>query len=279
MVIYMKATILKIFLSLLITTQVFASATLESCFNQASLYGSGMGQDKIDLNCTKLIESQSNYNQVIFSKDNKTKVIAHRNLIVIEKITSDNKIRTDFIAGQSTGLKEIKAIALDENHEEVIVLNGDDKVFFFSSVITGNVSPYRILSSPLLGKSFDIEYIASENQVAVASQKSGKVHFFSRKANIHAPKHKRFLEPSSTTSKNFSGHISLANDQVNDVLYVLDNETKTIFSLKSSTDPLKEISTTSKDKIDSATSLRYSYKLKKLVLKNERDESFSIDVE
>jgi len=253
-----------------------STASLSLCYDQAKNYGNGHGADHINKDCLSLFSSNANGHNIAYSPSGKIKATAFRNIVIVEKILADNKIRTDFIAGNSTGLAEIKAIAIDEDHEEIIILNGDNSVLFFSFVITGNISPYRILRSAALENSFDIEYIVSSSQVAIASGKTGQVLLFSRKANIHAPKERRFLDIEKSFEKKFNGHFSITYNKNNDKIYILDSEVKNVSEVDVA--KVSEFKTTispSSLKISSPNFIRYSYKANKLIIQNEKKETFS----
>jgi hypothetical protein len=254
-----------------------ASSFTQQCHKEAQEYGDGHGNDSISLFCINLISSKAKNNLRAFSSSGKIKVTGLSNAIMIEKISGDSKITVDFIAGKSTGLNNIKAISIDEVNEEIIVLD-NDKILFFSSIITGNVSPYRVLSNEELTNSSDIDYIPHNQSVAVFSKSKGKVFLYSRKANVAAPKGKRFLSPIETVNLNFNGNVELSVNSIDSKLYILDRETETLYSkdLKDSKQDIKVELLKANFKISNPSYIRYSYKLKKLIISNDKNESYSL---
>ena len=74
-------------------------------------------------------------------------------------------------------------MALDPANNEIAVLEKSGDILFFSSIITGNVAPYRILRSKELDGASDLVVDPKADHVVVLNRKSGSVLHFSRKAN------------------------------------------------------------------------------------------------
>ena len=136
-------------LCVLFSSLSFAEPTrqeLSQCEKQAHNFGDGRGRDYIPNECydhfLKLASAQASKK----SADGKVEVYGYRNIVFIQDPKFKSKGQ-NVIAGSYTELNDIVAIALDEINKEIVVLEKSGAVLFFSSVVTGNVAPLRILKN------------------------------------------------------------------------------------------------------------------------------------
>ena len=155
---------------------------LSQCEKQAHNFGDGRGRDYIPIECydyfLKLVSPQA----IKKSVDGKIVVYGYRNIVFIKDPSYKSKGQ-NVIAGSYTELNDILALALDEINKEIVVLEKSGAVLFFSSVVTGNVAPLRILKNKdLLGAS-DIVVNAKKQEVIILNKNDHEIHFYSRLAN------------------------------------------------------------------------------------------------
>lgn len=164
------------------------------CQDQADNHGNGKGDDYISTKCIDYFKDMASKNFTMKeSKLLKMKVFGFRNMLLIEKVKGD-KIATEITAGNSTELSTIKALAIDEKNQEIVVLEEDGDVLFFSSKITGNVAPYRILKNKELEGATELAVDSSRDLVVLNNKKNKKILFFSRLANINGRKENQKLD-------------------------------------------------------------------------------------
>jgi hypothetical protein len=162
------------------------------CQDQAENFGNGKGDDVISKKCMESFKSMATSEAVTTSKIMKMKFYGYRNMVLIEKYKK-NSVVTEIIAGSSTELKSIRALAFDEKNQEVAVLEESGDVLFFSSKITGNISPFRILQDKELVGGSELVIDSLRDQVVVNNKTTKRILFFSRLANVHAREGKQKL--------------------------------------------------------------------------------------
>ena len=185
------------------------------CQDQADSFGNGKGDDSISIECLELIKKNvTSSENISLKKDSKIlKIIfyGHRNIILVETKNGSSTV-TNVIAGSSTNLNSILAIALDEKNKEIAVLEDSGKILFFTTTLTGNIAPYRILQhNELLGAS-ELVVDSTKDQVIVYNDKSKSLLFFSRLANINQRKEKQNLDIVKTIN---TREMSLKNLTIN----------------------------------------------------------------
>jgi hypothetical protein len=141
----------------------------------------------------------------------KLKFFGYKNMVIIEK-NLGKTIGTNLIAGNYTELKSVRALAYDEKHEEIAVLEESGDILFFSAKITGNVAPYRIIKNKELVGATDLVVDGVKDLVMVNNERSKKVLFLSRLANIHARKGQEKLNISKSIDTSMVEIKDLATD-------------------------------------------------------------------
>lgn len=163
---------------------VSKEAELALCQDQADNFGNGKGDDKISKKCINLFKEMAIENSSVKEfNESKLKSYGFRNMILVEKKVGTN-IVTEIIAGNSTELKSIRSLALDESHQEVAVLEEGGDVLFFSTRITGNIAPFRVLRHKEIEGASELAIDGERNLVAIYNKKSKKILFYSRLANV-----------------------------------------------------------------------------------------------
>jgi hypothetical protein len=162
------------------------------CQDQAENFGNGKGGNSISQKCIDSYIVMAPSLAIKESKETNIKVYGYRNMILIKK-KSPTSIVTQVIAGTSTELNGIEALAIDEKNQEIAVLEENGDVLFFSSRITGNVSPYRILRHKDLEGAVELVVDNRRDQIIVYNKKNKKILFFSRLANVNGRKENQRL--------------------------------------------------------------------------------------
>lgn len=161
----------------------FLNDELTECQKQAVNYGNGKGDDYISSRCLDNWRLWANPKTVTESPKNKLKIYGFKNMIIMDDAV---KNKTHIIAGKSTQLNSIKAIAIDDTNNEIATLEEDGKIFFYSSIAAGNVAPNRTLVNKALPGSTELFVDSENNHVIAFNPVAKKIFYFSREANIYA---------------------------------------------------------------------------------------------
>ena len=171
------------------------------CSDSAELYGNGEGRDELNVNCISSVKKNAEPLAVVDSASLKVKFYGHKNIIIADRVFTKKidgkdvvKNITDVIAGSNTELKSIKSLILDEANEELVVLEKNGDIFFFTSKFSGNIAPLRILRHKEIVEADSIAIDSQKNEIVITVSKHRKRYFFSRLANINAPKEKQKLD-------------------------------------------------------------------------------------
>lgn len=205
---------------------------LNVCDDQANSFGDGKGISKIQSTCVAAYKTAASLEATKKSQDGTMTVFGHRSIIFIERPSKDGGLRTDVIAGQSTGLEAIAAVSIDEKNNEIAVLEKSGDILFFSSQITGNVAPYRQIKTQDLFGASEIAIDWTNDQVLVINNTKNSILFYSRLANIHAREEKKNLTILKTI-KDTSGNLKdLSLNHKDQEFSVLDQTSNKILTYK-----------------------------------------------
>lgn len=173
------------------------------CEKAAFDFGNGQGKDKIPSACYTHALNAAASQAIKESSDGTFKVFAHQNIVFISK-KSDDGMKVSVLAGGSTGLREIVAVAIDESNQEVAVLQSTGEILFFSSVITGNVSARRVIRQKELIGGRDLLIDSKNDEAIVANPKSESLLYYPRLKNDEG--RKAFRSLSLKKRVEFPGH-------------------------------------------------------------------------
>ncbi len=190
---------------------------LSLCEKEGEEFGNGLGHDQISFECYESFRKAAHTEAIKKSSNEKTLVFGHRNIVFIKQGEKVN-----IIAGKYTELDEILALAIDESHQEIAVLIKNGDVLFFSSALTGNVAPLRILRNKELDGSTDLVINGKTDEVILFNETNSRLLFFSRLANYSAPESRKKLNLLRTV-KITSTKSSLSLDQDHQELFLLDS--------------------------------------------------------
>lgn len=152
------------------------ASTLEQCRQEASLLGD-QGHDSISNTCVTLFISMATGNQVK-EKDN-LRVYSAPGILLFEDLSTG---KITYTTGTHTQLDNITSISIDSDNLEVAVLDASKgEVSFYSSYITGNIAPIRVIKSANFIGSHDIA--VGGNEVSVINGDNGQLWTYSRLAN------------------------------------------------------------------------------------------------
>jgi len=217
------------------------------CEDQGHDFGNGKGSDSIDESCFNYFKSIASSTAKKKNLSGDTLAFGFKNVLFLERINGD----IDVIAGNSTNLKSIQAIAFDEANKEIAVLEKSGDILFFSTIITGNVAPYRILRSKNLYGSNDLAIDPNKEMVIVSNNSSNMILFYSRMANINGRKGKRNLEMIDSIEQIKGNIVGLAISTKHNELFSLDNNNQVaVYSLNqiSTNKPIRNIIINNKTK-------------------------------
>jgi hypothetical protein len=197
----------------------FASS-VEECSNQLSALGDGSGKNFVSSTCFETFKSNAP-KKSIYTSDTQ-EIIALKNSFYIKDIISKKELIT---AGRFTTIKDIAAMDYDKENNEVAILEkGSGDILFFSSIITGNVAPYRTIRTEQLFGAIDIKVFNDE--VFVLNSKDNSVIVYNRLANFYGRKDHKNLE----ILRSYNNVPIEANsiELINDEMTLLDIQNKKI---------------------------------------------------
>jgi hypothetical protein len=206
-------------------TETPKEADLIICQDQAENYGNGKGDDVISKNCITMFKKMANLKTITEAPSLLMKVYGYRNMLIIEKMVN-NSVVTEITSGLSTELQNIIAIKVDEKNKEIVVLEDDGRILYFSAIITGNVAPYRILKHKDLKDVSEFVIENSKDMTIVNNVKMKKIMFFSRLANINGRVEKRNLKVLKTIDTSGMNFSNMTLDSKNSKIYGVDNLTQ-----------------------------------------------------
>ena len=244
----MKKIILLVSLFLSLGTHAL-DISLADCEKQGRTFGSGEGKDYIDPSCLSFFSKQARQQSIRGSADGKIKIIAHKNMVII----NDPKVpasRQNVIAGSYTELEDAIAVAFSEEKKEIFVLEEKGDILIFSSVITGNVAPKRIIKHPEFEGASDLIFNPKTSEIVVLNTKSKEIHSVSAKANSQGKEIDKKFSVRTIVTNHSGQQLALSkNDQLLAVL-MKDKKSIKVFSLTTMMGP-KDISLIeSVDRID-----------------------------
>ncbi|MCP4913190.1 MAG: hypothetical protein GY909_08720 [Oligoflexia bacterium] len=163
--------------STLLTLNTFASVATK-CEEQAHKFGNGEGKDTISKTCFDF--DLSKVKPQAISENDHIKVIGHHNRVyVINK--SNGKYHA--IAGIYTELDKVISVDIMTDRNEVLILQSNGDILVFSTIITGNVAPYRTIKSKDLFGSKDITYDSASSKIIVSNPSTKSILKYDIKAN------------------------------------------------------------------------------------------------
>lgn len=208
---------------------IAAGEAVVDCEKEALRFGDGEGKDKISSSCYKSYLKSANPQAIKKSDDGKFMVYGYKNIVFIKDPKS--KVKQNVITGNNTLLTDIVATALDEKNNEIAVIEKSGDILFFSSIITGNVSPLRVLKHKDLEGASDLVFNTKRGEILILNKDNKEILSFSRLANIHGREGKKFLTIVKAI-RNIKGE-ALAIDPEHQELFVLTTpkDTLTVFNL------------------------------------------------
>lgn len=222
----MRKIFLLTILHLIICSKIFAVSPY--CEEEIDTFGDGTGRDLISDSCIQKVKDSGNKKTIKKSLDEKIVIYGFRNMIVIEN--PDSKMKgQNIIAGKYTELNHIQSLFFDEKNREIIILQKSGDILFFSSVITGNVAPLRVIRNKELEGAVDLVLNSKNGELIVLNKEKKEFQFYKRSGNIHAPEKKRNTEMLRAV-ENIKGDY-LKFDIEKQMVYSIDAENGTTVSL------------------------------------------------
>ena len=191
-------------------------ANINMCEKEAERFGNGLGKDRIPFECVELMRLAAPVAAVKSSADGKVIAFGHRNIVFIKQ---NDKVSV--IAGNYTELEEILGLAIDDVNQEVAVLDQKGDVRFYSSYITGNVAPLRVIKHKDLEGAVDLVIDTKNDEVIVLNKIHRSLVFFSRLANYHGPEKIKRMKILRKIEK-LQAFESLSIDTDNQIIMSLD---------------------------------------------------------
>ena len=171
-----------------------ADVTVERCEKEARAFGDGSGPALITPGCRDLWVSQAGPGAHRRSEDGALTAIAHRNLIFLVP-TNPKAHPVRVLAGEYTLLHDAVAVAFNRSAEELAVLEASGDVAIYSTRITGNVAPLRVLRANELEGAADLAVDEKAREIIVHNPKRRGIYHFNLAGNIHGREAKTGLRP------------------------------------------------------------------------------------
>ena len=229
---------------------------LDRCEKEGLHFGNGLGKSTISTDCYSHFLKSLSPEAFKKSSDGKMSAYGHRNIVFIQDPNVKSE-RQNVIAGMYTELEDVAAVAINEQQKEIIVLEKSGDILFFSSIITGNVAPLRILKNKELSGASDLLVNSKKMEVIVLNKKSREILFFSSLANVNGRPDKKKLNLLRSFDHIYGEHMSI--DIVHQELFVLSAQKDVlwVYDLNSSSaQPVRKISVPSSMK--SVEKIEYS---------------------
>lgn len=180
----MKTAIFLILCASLYAWGIRASAESDYCHLEAENYGSPQQVGPFPKECIKLVEKLAPHKARQLSDDGTVSVFGYRNTVIVRKKIHRRKITDDVIAGKFTEIKNVTALGIDRENDEVAVLDAKrGTVMFYSLTIVGNVAPFRILKHKEIIGADSVVIDPKDDETLVINSKLGHISVFSRLAN------------------------------------------------------------------------------------------------
>ncbi len=177
----------------LLSAQVLANeAQLEQCEKEGRNFGNGQGRDYLPFECFNLFLSAANPAAIKKSNGGKFSAYGYRNIVFIKDPSARIGLQ-NIIAGSSTLITEVVALAIDEVNKEIAVLDKSGDILFFSSTITGNIAPKRVLKAKELDGAHDLVINSVRQEVIALNKQNHDLVVFSREANFFGVEGKKKL--------------------------------------------------------------------------------------
>lgn len=151
------------------------SLAFAQCEKAAAQFGNGEGHDFIPVECRKTAEKLAQAPAKKSYKNGQIHVLGVKNIVYVND---------QIIAGEYTLLRDVIAVSFDEVHNEVAALERSGDILVFSSKITGNVAPLRVIRHPDLDGATDLSFLPKSLEIAVQLLEKKEVLTFSRLANF-----------------------------------------------------------------------------------------------
>ena len=229
---------------------------LDRCEKEGLNFGNGLGKSSISTDCFSHFFKSHSPEAFKKSSDGKMSAYGHRNIVFIQD-PNVNSERQNVIAGIYTELEDVAAVALNDKQKEIAVLEKSGDILFFSSIITGNVAPLRILKNKELIGASDLLINSLRMEVIVLNKKSHEILFFSSLANANGRPEKKNLNLLRSFDNIHGEHMTI--DTTHQELFVLSPQKDAlwVYDLKTSFDlPVRKISLPSL--IKGVTKIEYS---------------------
>lgn len=166
------------------------SSSFDTCIEQGLNYGNGQGSDVIDQNCFDLINVNANDKSKKINEELKTSYAGYKNIISIHQ----EGFAPTYIAGENSKLQDIQAIALDVVNKEIAVLEASGDLLFFTTQISGNIAPFRIIKSKFLFGATDLYVDSQKDEVIVFNKESQSILYYSRTGDYNRRPGKQNIE-------------------------------------------------------------------------------------
>lgn len=166
-----------IVMSTLLSFSSFAGVATK-CEEQAHKFGNGEGKDTISKSCYEY--DLSKVKPQAISENDYIKVIGHKNRVYV--INKSNE-KYHAIAGIYTELDKVISVDIIDERNEVLVLQSNGDILIFSTIITGNVAPYRTIKSKDLFGARDLTYDTVNSKIVVSNPSTKSILKYDIKAN------------------------------------------------------------------------------------------------
>ena len=228
-------------ISFLITVFLFSQvswAGLDDCFKEAKEYGEILNEFKSE-ECGNLVSHA--HSKIVATSINKSiRAQGVNNIIVIDKFdVKTNKItKRHVLAGDQTGLSQIKKIWLDEVNNVMLVLQKGNPyaLLTFTLAYASNTAPLRHFKSPILNSVDEVRFLKSDSLLALVSTSQKNIRFINSDADSVRYRLGKFKpglisEVAGDTTK-LVGPLDLITSNDSSVLVVLDQGKILTFDFK-----------------------------------------------
>jgi hypothetical protein len=202
-----------------------ADTSVDECSNQLQTYGSGVTKAEIASDCYDVFKSNISENALDKNEDSKIEALGKLNAFYIKNIETKTE---GLLSGNKSTLIDIIAITYSAQNNEVYVLENDtSEIKIFSSLLTGNIAPLRVIRTEQLMGATDLA--VHKDNVYVLNSTDHSILVYSRFANYFGREGYQKLNLINTFEglPESSHSLSIKNDELT-VHFNKNTETQTI---------------------------------------------------
>lgn len=217
---------MKILIMMMMTINIAWAQSVDECSQQLFKVGKGKRESKVNPACYDKFKSAAHKNGILVDEIQQKEFVAYKNSFFIKDL---NTKKLQYTAGENSTLEDALAIDYNKDFKEIYILEqhkGEVKIF--SSMITGDIGPYRVIRTKHIIGAVDV--LGVGQNVYVLNPKDESIYVYHRMGNYYGRKGKKNLNLLKAYEKIPSNTASL--ELVDGQLELMDQDGKKITSIQ-----------------------------------------------